>query len=235
MSEGLKWRAALLQGAAVLVGILVAFAIDAAWETRGERASASAYLESLLAELDANREAFEDRLEALDASIVRNEAFLVDLVVDGSTEVTEDSIRSMFTNLAPLTVVAPRRAAFDDLASGGMRTLEDAALRRLVLDYGQNLDAVRAAEQAGADWHLAQFTPYEVEAGDLVGVIASLRAGGWAGRTDIRFDLDTSAFVGNRQFANVLAHYILREGFIQQARVQLLAVLVELQEALANR
>jgi hypothetical protein len=234
MSEGLKWRAALLQGAAVLVGILVAFAIDAAWETRGEQAAASAYLESLSAELDANRSAFEEYLEALGLSIERNQRFLVDLVVDGSESVTADSIRLMMTGLAPLTVVPPRRAAFDDLASGGMRTVEDAELRRLVLDYGQNLDAVGAAEQAGADWHLSQFTPYEVAEGDLVGVMSSLGRP-WAGRTDIRFEFDRTAFAGNRQFANILAHYILREGFVLGARQQLLTVLVELQDALGER
>jgi hypothetical protein len=234
MSEGLKWRAALLQGAAVLVGILVAFAIDAAWESRGERAAASAYLESLAAELDANRSDFEEALEVLDLSIERNQRFLVDLVVDGSESVTADSIRLMMTGLAPLSVLAPRRAAFDDLASGGMRTVEDAELRRLVLDYGQNLDAVRAVEQAGADWHVSQFTPYEVASGDLVGTMSSLGRP-WAGRTGLRFEFDTSAFAGNRQFGNILAHYILREGLVRGARLQLLTTLLELQDALRER
>ena len=52
--------------------------------------------------------------------------------------------------------------------------------------------------------------------------------------TDITFDFDTSAYVGNRQFANLMGQYIARERYILQARQQLLATLVELQEALAE-
>lgn len=63
----------------------------------------------------------------------------------------------------------------------------------------------------------------------------SRRGKGWAGRTDIRFELDRSAFVGNRQFANILGHYILREGFVWGARQQLLKTLLDLQEALRER
>ena len=110
-----RWRAAFVQGVAVLLGILVAFAIDAAWESRSDRLATAAYLESLNSELEANREEFEAWIEQIDFSIQRNERFLVDLVVDGSETVSQDSVRSMHRTLAPLSVNPPRRAAFDEL------------------------------------------------------------------------------------------------------------------------
>lgn len=233
-SASAYWRAALLQGLAVLLGILAAFALDAAWDARNQRLAADAYLESLSTELGENRSEFERSLQALGESIARNQGSLVDLVYDGGDDVTSDSIRSMMTSLAPISVVPPRRAAFDDLASGGLQTIEQAELRRLVLRYGQELDAVQSVEEATAAWHLAQFVPYEVSFGDVVGVLSSM-GGGWAGRTDLRFDLDPAAFVGNRRFANILANYILREGMIHRARQQLLDTLIELDEALSRR
>ena len=233
MAVETRWRAAFVQGVAVLLGILVAFAIDAAWESRSDRLATAAYLESLDSELEANREEFEAWIEQIDFSIQRNERFLVDLVVDGSETVSQDSVRSMHRTLAPLSVNPPRRAAFDDLVSGGLQTIDDSGLRILIIQYGRDLEGVRAIEQAGADWHLAQFTPYDITFGDLIGMLAQLGLG-FAGRTDITFDFDTSAYVGNRQFANLMGQYIARERYILQARQQLLATLVELQEALAE-
>jgi hypothetical protein len=230
VATDIRWRAAILNGAAVLVGILVAFGVDAAWDSRQERVAASAYLTSLSTELTENRGEFGNWIGILEESMERANNFLKDLVVDGSSDVTGDSIRAMMWGLAPLVVVPPRRAAFDDLVTGGLQTIPDAGVRRLILRYGQSLEMVRAMEEAGAAWHLARFTAYEEAESDFVGMRSSV--GGFAGRSDIRFEFDREAFVGNRVFANILGHYISRENFIIEARRELLATLDALQEAI---
>ena len=56
----MKWRSAVLDGFAVLVRILLAFAIDAWWDLRNQEEEAQAYLEALETELIENREIIDD-------------------------------------------------------------------------------------------------------------------------------------------------------------------------------
>jgi hypothetical protein len=65
--------------------------------------------------------------------------------------------------------------------------------------------------------------------------MGSRHFGGWAGRTDVSFDVDLAAFVGNRRYGNLLAHraYALQD--VVEVRKQLLAAIVDLQERLGGR
>ena len=226
-NNNVRWRSALLQGLAVLVGILVAFGVDAAWESRQERLTAEAYLSSLMAELETNRHLVESYLEDLDSTLADTEQYLVDVVADPSGPVSQDSIRGMLQVMGPLRVTPLQRSAFDDLASGGLQTIDDATIRRLVLSYGETLEADRLRQQFAQDWFAQRAQPYDEMEADLVGM-GSLFSGGWASRTDLSFDIDPASFVSNRRYGNLLAARAFWVREVKEARLDLLAKMDEL-------
>ncbi|NNF12058.1 MAG: hypothetical protein HKN72_02475 [Gemmatimonadetes bacterium] len=57
--EQISVKRVTVEALAVVLSILLAFAIDAAWDARNDRSSETAALQSLLSELEANRTAFE--------------------------------------------------------------------------------------------------------------------------------------------------------------------------------
>ncbi len=225
--SNVRWRSALLQGLAVLVGILLAFGVDAAWDSRQDRLIAQAYLASLAAELEANRLTLESSLEDLDITLENTERYLVDVVADPSGPVSQDSIRGMLSVMGPLRVTPLQRSAFEDLTSGGLQTIDDAAIRRLVLGYGEALERDRLRQQFAQDWFARRAQPYDEMEADLVGM-GSLFNGGWATRTDLSFDVDPASFVSNRRYGNLLAARAFWVREVQNARLDLVTKMDEL-------
>ena len=190
MKERFGWRASVLQGLAVLLGILVAFGIDASWSSRGERQAASASLRSLLSEVVENRTRLEDRVAFLSRSATVAEAYLVAMASAPTGSVSQDSLRTMFDALGPLRVNPPLRAAFDDLVSGGLRSIENAQVRRQILAYGQAMDQDMEGQRVLQAWYQTTQQPYTQVEGDIAGM-RSLNPG-WSGGAEIRFEMTRS-------------------------------------------
>ena len=215
------------------MGILLAFGIDAAWDTAEERRAVAAYLASLEVELAANRNWAESRIETLEENAAKAERYLADIVVSPTGPVSQDSIRGMVSEMSPIRVDPPQRAAFDDLVSGGLQAVEDSEIRRLILRYGQALELDAARSRQAEAWFDNRAQVYDEQEADLVGM-GSLFDGGWAGRTDLSFDFDPSSFVRNRQYGNLLAARVFRTRHAVSAQGELLTRLVELQARLAS-
>lgn len=197
-----RLQPALIDGIAVLVGILLAFAIQAGWEVRQESLKVDAYLSSLLLELEENQTRIEQRTETTRDGISQTEAFLVELVVAPEGRVSQDSIRGMIATLGPLRINPISRAAFDDLVGGGLQAIDEGDLRRLILEYGQAIDRDSQFQRAAATWFETRAQLYDELEGDLVGALGGR---GWGGRTDLQFELDPEAFVRSRRYGNLLA------------------------------
>ena len=232
--KGLRWRSALLEGMAVLLGILTAFAIDAAWDTRQERQRVESYLTSLVSELEANQNLIESDLERLREQMAATQAYIVDVVADPQGPVSQDSIRGMVSSMGPIRIQPAQRAAFDDLVSGGLQAIEDGDIRRLILTYGQALDLDAIRQQSAQDWFENRAQPYDEAEADLIGMRA-IYGSGWAGRNDVRFEIDPAAFVRNRRYGNLLAARYFRVQYVAAARAGLVESLVELHEKLVAR
>ena len=72
----LRWRSALLEGFAVLVGIILAFSIDAWWDLRNQQIEGAAYLHATRTELEAKRQLIVEELETIGAWIAESECYL---------------------------------------------------------------------------------------------------------------------------------------------------------------
>lgn len=230
-SRSYRSWAAVLQGLAVLLGILTAFAIDAAWEGVQERRAVGALLESLAEELASNQILVSAHVQELTAELGDTEDYLVGVAAAPSGPVSQDSIRAMIADMGPLRISSPQRAAFEDLTSGGLQSIEDGRIRRLILAYGQALENDAVTQLRAQEWFDRRAQVYDELEGDLVGMGAAQR-GGWAGRSDVRFEIDPSSFVGNRRYGNLLAARAFHLRSVITAHNTLLARLVELSELL---
>ena len=232
-NPGISLKRVGIEGTAIVVSILIAFAIDAAWETRQENERLTASIASLAEELDGNRLRLQADLERLRADIREVEEYVV-LVSSPPASVSPDQLREMFGNLAPLRQFPVQQAAFRDLTSGGVALLKNGRTRRLVLEYGQAIEFHESRQRVAEEWFDRRAGPYDELNGDLVGMRSVAYGDSWAGRSDLRFDFDSDAFVGNRRYANLLASRFFRATSILRAREDLLEVLTDLEQALSN-
>jgi hypothetical protein len=234
MERSWRWKGPILEGTAVLIGILTAFGIDAAWGVRQDRRTEAAYLYSLHAELEANRELLRASVDAIDADIRATEAYIIVVTTASPESVSQDSLRAMTRNMSPLRVVPLQRAAYQDLLAGGLQRIADAEVRRLILEYGRaaELDGVR--QQANQEWFAQRALAYDELEADLVGMGSGYDEG-WAGRRDLFFEADPSAFIGNRRYANILAARAYFVRILRDTRLNLLARLEDLEARIAPR
>jgi hypothetical protein len=220
---------ALIEASSVLAGVLIAFWIDAAWDTRKDRGRERGYLRALAAELTTNRDRFGRYRESLDAQIETNDQALRTIVFARGS-VPPDSVREWLRTTAALFLELPEQAALSDiLSSGGISFIEDPAVRRLISKYSDALDRQRAfQDNITAQWN-ANFVPYSTRHASLYDMVVGVP---WNDGTVASglgsFDDDAAAFVGSREFANLLVH---RSALIAMARIateQLLDVMHEL-------
>ena len=54
--QPIPWKRVFVEAAAIVAGILLAFAIDAGWDERNEREEEKEILQSLVVEFEANRD-----------------------------------------------------------------------------------------------------------------------------------------------------------------------------------
>lgn len=223
---------ALIEAGSVLAGVLIAFWIDAAWDNRRDRGRERGYLQALAAELATNRDRFGRYQELLDGQIRTNDHALRTIVF-AQGPVPPDMVREWLRTTAALFLELPEQAALSDiLSSGGISFIEDPAVRRLISRYADALDRQRAyQENITAQW-TASFVPYSTRHASLYDMVVGVP---WNDGTVAAglgsFDDDAEAFVGNREFANLLVHRSLLIAMSRSATGQLLDVM----EALASR
>jgi len=221
-----------VEGLAVLTGILVAFGIDAVWETRQEDLRTEAYLSSLDAELAQNADSIRAHLSEIDSTRAVTAGYIVRLT-DGPEGLSGDSVNAMVWAMAIADRAPLSRSALDDLVAGGLQSIKDAELRRTLLSYGQALEFNDRRVRATEVWWDARFAPYDEMHADLVGV-GSEYAGGWLDRSDLSLGVDPVSFYGSRQYTNLLAARSLRLRMIGLARADLLETIEELRAVIAR-
>ena len=216
----LDWRSALLDGLAVLLGILLAFSIDAWWDLRGQREEARSYLAAIETELVSNREALVEELEIIRNWVAQSESFLND-VVGPDASPTYDQIREMVWQTGPNRTTPIARAAIDDLvSSGGFQVIEASELRRALANYVRALDKDASELEDVRDFFNLHILPYHIAEG-------SFTEFDWEETLDlpespVSFEMNIAAFAGNRVYANLLISRILEFGNLMNAHRELI-------------
>lgn len=232
-------RRAALEGFAVLVGILIAFGIDAWWDVRGEARQAAAYQAALLDEVEANRRLLQDLVTSETRFEVGIMGEYMAAVVHAEGPVGDSTILAMLFDIGPGGATQYRRAALSDLlSSGGLAAIDDGAVRRAITEYDLALSIERAKqEQVDATWW-GRVVPYASDHLGLDDLFPDAFVRGDLGTPQMllgRFPVDTDAFVGNRDWANRLTELIFVSAELARERNDLAAAMDALISALGGR
>jgi hypothetical protein len=226
---------ALLEAVGVLAGVLLAFSIDAAWDNRRDRGREKGYLSALAAEIGTNRERFARYRDLLDGQLRTNDHALGDIVFGGPT-VEAGSVREWLRSTGALYLELPERAALSDiLSSGGISFIEDPSVRRLISRYSDALDRQRTLQDnITMQWN-ARFVPYTTQHASLYDMVCGVPWNdGWIAPDLGSFEDDIHAFVGNREFANLIVHRSILIAMAKEATDGLLAVIDQISARVAK-
>ena len=201
----LPWRSAFLHAFSVLVGVLLAFGIDAWWGYRSDRGREAQYLAAVRAELIGTRQALTEDSQSLTAGVRETSRYLQTVVGGDPRSVSDDSINAMIWSQGPYFVFFPARAAFDDLMnSGGLQLVRSDTLRRALAGYGQALARDMAIQEEGVNSWSNGLAPYYAAHADLQSMLPGGRTSSGVRMPELPFAANRAAFIGNRTYANLL-------------------------------
>lgn len=195
-----RWRSALLEGVGVLIGILIAFGIDAWWDARGERQRERTYLKSLRAELAHARRAIQDNKAALLQEIRISTTRATLLSAPSAASFSSDSVYNLTRGVSsPIPIFTPPRAVLDDMIySGGIVLIRSDSLRRALASYEQALARDLREQEKLDNIFLMHIAPYRYRYGSMQGVAD------FHGMGDLAIQIDPTAFARNRMFVNLV-------------------------------
>ena len=165
-SNRIQWRRTAAEGAAIVISILLAFAIDAWWEERQDRQEEQRILLGLQLEFAAIEQQLSNHREQLlhDLDSLR---MLFD-VIEGRAEVTSAIIDNALLDLMrPLTSDIANGTLHALLGSGQLELLSDRDLRQNLVDWESVMGEVWDDQHAHAKMIFEIHVPYFVDNGFL--------------------------------------------------------------------
>ena len=135
------WLRIIVQGVVIVGSILLAFAIDAAWDVRQDRVQEVAYLGGILVDLRSDSTDLVDRqvtairgMEAADR--------LLELRRDPGSTALADSLATWFLHSAFVDNFQVLDHTYREiLAAGGLSVIRDESLRRQIADYYRSIES----------------------------------------------------------------------------------------------
>ena len=131
MSRRSTWSRALVEGLVIVVSILLAFGLDAWWETRQEEEVELGYVARIAADLRETRASIQENADHY--RMLLGHAAAITPILDGVQAVPEDTVGFLASVLQASRITAPivARSAYDDLVStGNLRLIRSDTLRR---------------------------------------------------------------------------------------------------------
>jgi hypothetical protein len=214
-----RWRELLLEGAAVLVGVLLAFAVDSFGEGLSERRAEEGYLVALADEIRANSERLQDLIDRSRSRIEAVENHLTNIVhASASEEPPVSVVNEMLAEVGPFRVATFQQGALDDLlTSGGIELVRSDELRRGILSYAQLVEQELVRQQAALRFWDDHMAPHYYEHASFFDFMTWLEIPG----ESIPGALNVRAFYRSREYSNLLIERRVRDRDLLQARDEL--------------
>jgi hypothetical protein len=159
MQEARRGRV-VIEGLVIVLSILLAFAIDAAWELRGERNREAELLQSLTQEYQTNRATLISTIDLVLRDRELGASFYLNLSTEELRELDQASLQDIWGALHwPRSFELASGATTAALSSGRLDLLRDPQLRELVAgwpartaDIRERTDVMVGFEQAWYDF-----------------------------------------------------------------------------------
>ncbi|MGC6488871.1 MAG: hypothetical protein ACON4Z_14585 [Planctomycetota bacterium] len=207
--------ARLVEGAVIVLSILVAFGLDAGWDYAKQRSAATEHLKALLTD-------FEETRAGIEATIAHGERILghaerLSAAAGADSEPAGGEIDAMLFELVSLPTFEPVVGAYEELiAAGNLRLIRDPQLRSALAGWGANLRSYATRERWATDqWNLvnAPFLLENMSLAQLVprGVLAPSIAN--------PFPRDHAELLGRPDFHNlVIYRWIAAKDVVESGR-----------------
>lgn len=204
----INWRYALGELSIVVVGILIAVSLNAAWGNRQDTAREQAYLQQLAADLDLTADRLTNSIRYMDDTIAASRKVLMAFVEPAnanSDSVVQWVALSTWYNIPGLSFGVAR-----GLASGEIAVITDDSLQAAVLQLIDNAETQenydRETYRTFVDYtnQLRQWAPYaERLATDIVGADSTYLRGYYPNPPfgpdrRVAFSLDVDSFLRDR-------------------------------------
>ena len=195
------WRTLLLEGLAVLLGVLLAFWVDSLGQDYEERQKANQFLSSLQSELELTIKQLDDLISQgrEQVKVIQTGLKTTILPPDGVNPTAED-LRELIIEIGPNIAIPYQRAALDDiLGSGGLLIIEDEEIRLAILTYSRLIDSEHSHQQNAIAFWNDRLSPYYFKYANISGFIIA---------DDLELkspEPEMERFVRNRHFSNLIA------------------------------
>ena len=201
------WKGRVIEAAIIVGSILLAFSIDAAWESRKEMVAAENYLSALKIDAELN-------LERLNLTIASSERILqgnmlIHKYLDDPDSIDPDSLNFAFGMFTAINFYRPDTKTYDQLVSSGELRLLSQDVRNALSDWMGRLSLVKEyQEQVAIDFRTATITQYGISGTWLSTNLHYLRLNSLEG-IEPRFPVDVSSLAESQEFENLLALQML--------------------------
>jgi hypothetical protein len=141
MSGKIPWLRVVVEGAVIVGSILLAFAIDTAWEGRQERRSEQEYITRIIADLEETRDQVLENAVHYESLLDHGTAILP--ILTGAAAVPADTLGFLASVLQASRITDPvvARGAYDDLIStGNLRLVRSELLRAALSRFYANVE-----------------------------------------------------------------------------------------------
>jgi len=210
----------LLEGAAIVISILLAFAIQAAWETRQEAELEDRALSTVLAELDYNLDVLTQSTRFHEAMRGASEAVLA-LAHEAPGSLDEQKVDSLLAVLTWWRGTADwSTGALDALVAGGnLSAVGLDPLRAALAALPQQLEDIRLNDEQDYRWFADVYVPLLRESANLSQISAAVgqRPGSIEG-----YEFEPTPYVGPRTdhrpliVSQPLQNAVLEKNWVEQ-------------------
>ncbi len=155
-----SWQRLFVEGSAIVVSILLAFAIDAWWQQRQELAADNARLRSVHEELATHKSLLSEAIEAHQIS-VENGVKLLGIISRGEKAADTKEISRLLDGLVNFYQInAPFGSLETAVASGAIARMRDTALASSLASWPTAIEDLLEEERAGGEQVAFQFLPH---------------------------------------------------------------------------
>lgn len=193
------WIRVLAEGVVIVGSILLAFAIDAGWDTRQDREREHEYLDALHREFLILRDELQEDQDVRESMMGAAVALVEEPFT--ATPAPRDSILRWLGLLQRVRGFFPSNAVYDDLiASGATSLLRSNDLRAALGAYDQSRDRLILVEEMSRSTWFEGLGPYLIEHTDLISQTAAFTEA-----LPVRSTGDPRGILSDRKFRNLVS------------------------------
>ena len=155
-----NWRQAVAEVLLILVGIIIALAVDSWWSDVQEEKEARAYLEALLKDFEQNRRTLVSQIE-LQKGIIDIGADILAMIENGLDEPIADEFFDKLGDMYLFGEWAPAMGTYEDLVgSGRLLLISNLELRNALSTFQRHLAGVREFEGLQSETYYENQAPF---------------------------------------------------------------------------